>query len=133
MFNKDRCESEALLTLSSDGFHYFCLQTSIALLNPPCPPKLLNSSWCAHLEHKPSISLLIDPLKGHGGRQPTQLWMEVHVALRKDFCSTGRAVVPCMEKLSWGADVGEEGGLTFSFKQPLFLSVTQSHTLKINN
>ena len=97
-------------------------------------PKLLNSSWCVHLEHSPGISLLIDPLKGHGGQQPTQWWMEVHVALRKDFCSPGpHTLVPCMEKLRWGWGGwgwrwGEKGGWTFP-KSSLSFSLSPSQTL----
>lgn len=94
-------------------------------------PQSLNSSWCVHLECNPSISLLIDPRKGRDGQQPTQWWMEVHVALRKDFCS--HALNPCMEKLRlgwWGLGVWGKVGVTFSLKKAwLSLSYSQLDTL----
>lgn len=71
------------------------------------------------------------------GRQPTQWWMEVHVALRKDFCSRGpHTLVPHVEKLRWG--FGFKGGWPFPKNSCFFFSsppIIQSHTLRktINN
>lgn len=93
--DKEQCDSEAVSGLASD----------------------------LHLEQQAGISWLIDPLKGHAGCPPTQWWMGVHVALRKDFCSRSpHAPVPLHGKTDMGGGgMGEKQGVDlFSYKQPLF-------------
>lgn len=62
---KKQRASQAFPSLASDGFHYSRSRPPTAQL-PPL--NLLNSSWCVHLERWPTISLLIDPLTGHGSQ-----------------------------------------------------------------